>query len=498
MEESQQRRTAHLVGASLHHLLTGMELQRAQAVFIQVVGIDFLYGKGCIAIATPSAAEIQLGEDAANAVAAREHQSQGIVLTIRGVGELHLAQHRGEEGTRSTQSVDTQRVVRTVLVGPLLMVYQSRGQRVQLEIAHPVGSDDHRCLLLVERVDDGLQRLGRRVEVVRVQLDGKASALLTIDSHIPASSDTQVTALGNEVYQRLVLLGQFAEDIRRAVGRMVIHHDDVIFERCLLRQRTLHRITDGLGAVVDGDDHRGLHVELLFVEVYLAILRGVYQRLHLAQMGRTGLFHLYLHVAVGGIHIVKLLHTRSSQVGLLLGIQVFVQVQDTSLATQEEAQVVESGILIVALTIAGGIFVQQRGAQQPQAAEVEVVAQRTFLIVYHGMQLALALLHRIAVAIHHRSTFVGGHEHQSLQGRTAQRQRLCLHAEQHVVGYGEFGHFHHEVATGQIVRHDETTVLRCLCLFSQQWADHQVDMSDRTTLTQMGHQGLYVSHCATG
>jgi len=215
-------------------------------------------------------------------------------------------------------------------------------------------------------------------------------------------------------------------------------------------------------------------------------------------MGRTGLFHLYLHVAVGGIHIVKLFHTRSPQVSLLLGIQVFIQVQDTSLTAQEEAQVVESGILIVALTVAGGIFVQQRGAQQPQAAEVEVVAQRTFLIVYHGMQLALALLHRIAVAIHHRSTFVGGHEHQALQSRATQRQRLCLHAEQHVVGYGVLGHFHHEVATGQIVRHDETTVLRSLCLFSQQWADHQVDMSDRTTLAQMGHQGLYVSHCATG
>ena len=377
------------------------------------------------------------------------------------------------------------------------MVNQSGRQRVQLEVAHPVSSDDHSRLLLVESVDDGLQRLGRRVEVVRVKLYGKSSAVRTVNSHIPASANTQVAALRNDVYQRLILLGQLTENIRRSVGRMVIHHDDVIFERGLLRQSTLHRITNRLGTIVDRNDHRSLHVKFLFVEVYLAIQGGVYQRLYFTQMRRTGLFHLYLHLAVRRIHIIKLFHTRSSQVSLLLGIQVFVQVQDTSLTAQEQSQVVKPGILIVALMVTGGIFVQQRSAHQPQATKVEVVAKRTFLIVYHGMQLALTLLHRITVAIHHGSTLVGSHEHQAFQGRATQRQRLRLHAEQHVVCHGVLCHFHYKVAAGQIVRHNETTVLRSLCLLSQQLASHQVDMSDRTTATQMSHQSLYVSQCAT-
>ena len=92
---------------------------------------------------------------------ARENQTQSIVLAIRGVGESHLAQQRGEEGAWCTQSVDAQSVIWSVLIGPLSVVYQSWRQGVQVEVAHAIRTNHHGCILLVEGVYNLLQRLGR-------------------------------------------------------------------------------------------------------------------------------------------------------------------------------------------------------------------------------------------------------------------------------------------------------------------------------------------------
>ena len=139
---------------------------------------------------------------------------------------------------------------------------ESRRQGVQVEVAHPVRAHNHRRLLLIESIHDGLQRLGRRVEVVTVQLHRKASAMGIIDRHVPTAANAQVRALRSQDYQ---LRGRgskfftihfylFPQNLSRAVRGVIIHHDDIILELRLLFQRTLHCIGDGLGAVKDRDD----------------------------------------------------------------------------------------------------------------------------------------------------------------------------------------------------------------------------------------------------
>ena len=102
VEETHDGRIAHGVAPALRHVLTGVQLHGAQAVFIQIVGINLIDRKGCIGIASPTTAEIEFSIDSANAIMAREHQSQGIVFTIGSVRELYLTKQRCKEGTWST------------------------------------------------------------------------------------------------------------------------------------------------------------------------------------------------------------------------------------------------------------------------------------------------------------------------------------------------------------------------------------------------------------
>ena len=61
-------------------------------------------------------------------------------------------------------------------------------------------------------------------------------------------------------------------------------------------------------------------------------------------MGRYGLLHLYLHLAVGGVDVVELLLAAFPQVAFLLGIQIFVEVEQRSLSAQLQPEVVEARI----------------------------------------------------------------------------------------------------------------------------------------------------------
>ena len=267
---------------------------------------------------------------------AREDKSQCIILAVAGVGESHLAQQRGEEGTWCSQSVNTQRIVRSVLVGPLSVVYESWWQGVQVEVAHTIRAYHHSSVLLVEGIHNLLQCLWRRIEVVRVQLYGKSSAVVVVNGHVPASAYSQVVAVGYDVYQSLVV--ESTQQLCCTVGRVVVHHNDVEFEFCLLVQCAVHCIADGLFAIVDRNHHRCLYVELLLVEVGGAIERRVDLGANSRQMSCSSVLHLNLHLAVARVHVVKLLFARCSGVGLLLGIQSLVDVEYASFAAQKQSQ----------------------------------------------------------------------------------------------------------------------------------------------------------------
>ena len=147
---------------------------------------------------------------------------------------------------------------------------------------------------------------------------------------------------------------------------MVIHHDDIILERGLLRQGALYSILDGLGTIEDGNDNGSLDVELLLVEVNLLILSGIHQCTHFTQMGRTCLLHLDLYFTIGRIYVIKLFLTRSAEVEFLFGIEILIQMKKTTFATEEQAEIVETGIAIIGITIGGSILMDERRTDKHQ------------------------------------------------------------------------------------------------------------------------------------
>ena len=186
------------------------------------------------------------------------------------------------------------------------MIDESWRQGVQLEVAHAVRADHHGCILLVEGIDDLLQRLGRRIEVVGVELHGEASAAVVVDSLVPAAADTKVCALGDDMHEALVM--ETTQQLSGMVSGVVVDHNDIILEARFLAEGRVHGIANGLLAVEDGDDDRSLHIELLFVEIGATVIRGVNLCPDLLQVGGGGLLHLDLHLAVAGVHVIELLH----------------------------------------------------------------------------------------------------------------------------------------------------------------------------------------------
>ena len=161
VEESQQRIVCRYVGASFLQKFSCRNLHCAQTVFIQIVGVHLFYAECRIAVASPASAKIQFLVYTAYAILAAENQSYRVILAIARVGECDLAQQRSEECPRRSQSVYAQSVVRTVVVGPFLMVDYSRWQGVELKITHAVAAYYHCRLLSVECVYDALQRVRR-------------------------------------------------------------------------------------------------------------------------------------------------------------------------------------------------------------------------------------------------------------------------------------------------------------------------------------------------
>ena len=204
---------------------------------------------------------------------------------------------------------------------------------------------------------------------------------------------------------------------------MVVDDDDIIFKGGLLLQGTADGVGNGLGAVEDGNDDRGLDRELLLAEVGRAVVGGVDLGTDGSQVGRGGLLHLHLHLAVARIDIVELLDAGGPRVELLFGVQRLVQMQQLSLTAQEQAQGVEAGILIVG-SVGLGESLQQLRLDEPQRAEVEVVADGAELVVDGGMT--------PAVGIDKGGSRVDGHAEHTLQCTLSQRDGGRLGKQQDI------------------------------------------------------------------
>ena len=187
-----------------------------------------------------------------------------------------------------------------------------------------------------------------------------------------------------------VLARQRTEYVGGAVGGVVVDDDDVVGERCLLGKCTLHGIANGLGPIKDWNDHRGLGREILLVEIDVSIGCGVDKCAECIEMSRAGAFHFNLHIAVARIYVVELPLATLACVQFDGRVEHLVQVEQQPLAAQRQTKVVPSGKPIGRITLGRSLFcpfLDRRRAEKHERAKVEVVAQRSFLIVDDRMAL---------------------------------------------------------------------------------------------------------------
>ena len=86
------------------------------------------------------------------------------------------------------------------------MINESWRQGIQVEVAHTIGAYHHRCFLCVERIDNSLKCLGRRVEVVAIQLYSEASTEVTLYGLVPTATNTEVSTLRDDDVEFVVIL----------------------------------------------------------------------------------------------------------------------------------------------------------------------------------------------------------------------------------------------------------------------------------------------------
>ena len=230
---------------------------------------------------------------------------------------------------------------------------------------------------------------------------------------------------------------------------MVVHHDEVEREAGALAQHRTDGVADGADAVVHGDDDRCFVFELSGVEVRFFKLRGEVGA-HFFQMFRAGLLHFHLPLPVARVHIVEETFAAGAHVVLHFGVQVFVDVYQRGALAQLQAQVVEAGVAIAGRQAGSGLF-QTVGTQQPQGAEVEVIAQRAGLVVDDGRLAASATAQPVVVGVDQACARVFGDAHHPLQGKQAEAQVRFFEVEQCVVAVGVLRHAAHGLAGGEIL-----------------------------------------------
>jgi hypothetical protein len=117
-------------------------------------------------------------------------------------------------------------------------------------------SDKARSRVKGKRGQHGVEPAGLEDEIIVEQ--GKNVTLGNACAAIVSSGVTEVSLIKKNDVRR----GQFAQKIARAIGRSIVHQDDLVRESrrqsCFQRRQTSLRVRE---LVEDGDDERDLHLD---------------------------------------------------------------------------------------------------------------------------------------------------------------------------------------------------------------------------------------------
>ena len=188
------------------------------------------------------------------------------------------------------------------------MAYQARWKGIKIKVTHTIRADNHRCFLFVESIDNGLQSIFWGIKIITIQLNSKATAMRIIDSIVPTATYTEVSTCRNKMHKTLIN-SQWRKALRCSICRMIVDNDNVKRKICLLWEGRNHRIAHRLLTIKDRNHHWRLHRKSLSREVWLCILRCIYQGIDSREVCCCCLLHLNLYLTVAWIHIIKLLLT---------------------------------------------------------------------------------------------------------------------------------------------------------------------------------------------
>ena len=193
------------------------------------------------------------------------------------------------------------------------------------------------------------------------------------------------------------------------------------------------------------------------------------------------MLHFELHLTVTGIHVVELLDAGGPEVGLLLGVEVFIQMEQLSLPAQEKPQGIESCILVVMFPSLHRKGMEQRGLHEQDGAKVEVVADTAREVVDGRMAHQLSLLQGVVIGIDHGRIRIAGSPKQPVQRMLAQGELRILRDEQGIVGLGILRDTHQRVAARQIGH----TKLAAIVLVLSQFRNQQENILHGLAVTQL-------------
>ena len=320
------------------------------------------------------------------------------------------------------------------------MIYQSRRQGVEVEVTHSVRAYHHGGTLSIESVHHALQGVGTAVEVIAVQLNHEPSHSGVVNSQVPASSYTQVGALGDEMYDPWIM-GKFLNGFGGTIRTPIIYHHEVEGEICLLLQHTAYGITYGTHSVSDGYDHSGFHIECSLPQVNVVALVTVQIGIDGTQVTCAGTLHLQLACAVARVHIVKLLLSAQSGVVLHLGIEELIYVHRQLTPAHKKAKVIECRKAIGMQVLLSHILLQDRGTYEPERSHLEIIPHTAQLTINkgHGATQSLRSLH-IMVGIEDERLAVIGHPKHAVESLVTQLQTVILGIQEDIWCRGKFCH----------------------------------------------------------
>ena len=300
-------------------------------------------------------------------------------------------------------------------------------KRLEVEAGDFVCADHHGAALAAEGVDEHLHGIFGGIDVVAVELESKTPAIRVLQGGVPVAAYAVPGGVLGYI-DELVVAEEGFDYVHGAVGRIVVHHDDVVREIGLLAECAPDGVPNGLDAVPAGDDHRGFVLEVAFAKVDFLEFGGQPAAYSLEMRG-TGLFHFDLDLPVPWVHVIEQFLAAQAFVAVGLVIKELSGMHQPAYPGSPEPQVVQTGELVIPVHLRGS-GLEDTGAVELNPAEVEIVPQGPFLIFYDRYGFAAVEM----VGIQHGGHGVVGYLDHALEAAVNEAEGCRAGVQEGVIG----------------------------------------------------------------